>query len=98
MECLIQNDVIEQVECNLEIPRTRHVCVGMSSAMRIVAFIQLKCYVGDDICGMSFTENDIVKDAWLIGHDMLFVSLPGKVKSNTTYGKNVVCNLVFSKA
>ena len=33
---------------------------------------------------MDSMENDIVEDAWLIGHDMSFASLPGKVKPDMT--------------
>ena len=47
---------------------------------------------------MSFTKNDIVEDTWLIGHGIVCKNLPGKVKSDTTRGMNVVCDLVFSKA
>ena len=70
MEGLIQNDVVEQVEYNLEVTRTQHVCVGMLSVMRVVTIRPLKYWVRDGMCRMSFMENDIVEDAWLIGHDI----------------------------
>jgi len=31
-----------------------------------------------------FTENDIVEEAWLIGHDIVCKIILGRVKSDTT--------------
>ena len=40
---------------------------------------------------MSFAKNDIVEDAWLDGHDLLFIGhLLGNVKSEMTCRQNVV--------
>ena len=84
MEILIQNDVVEQVEYNVEVTWTRHVCVGMLSAMRVVTIRPLKCQVRDDMCMMLFTKNDIIEEAWLIGHDIVCKIILGRVKSDTT--------------
>ena len=42
--------------------------------------------------------NDIIEEAWLIGHDNICKIILGGVKLNMTWGKDVVCDIVLSKA